>query len=235
MVVSDPDLDEREAKFLPDAAAARAFWAVASRHLDVPREAAPFAYSRTTYYDTAELAYYRSAGSRLRVREYAAAATPDELPIGGARCYLELKHSAGGRRAKLRVALRPDEVAAALTALDEAPLSPYVATWYQRRALVDGTGALRVTLDQQVRLCRPRPLGSAFAHLEREDVVGEGPAFVLEYKARLAPPPGPRAAPAGPEEAVGFSKFLLGMDAVVRPPTMLRAVRGLDRLHLQVA
>lgn len=224
-VPADPLLDEREAKFLPDTAAAHAFWTVALHHLHPQRSAAPFVYARTTYFDTPDLSYYRSSGRRLRLREYAAARQADERPVVADRCYLEVKQSAAGRRTKTRVALCAEEVAAALGALADAPLTPCVATCYRRRALVDDTGSIRVTLDEHILLCRPTLLGSAFASQGSADVLAHGPPFVLEYKAWVASPPWLVRALAELEEAVGFSKFLLGMDAIGR----LTPGRGVDR------
>jgi hypothetical protein len=177
------------------------------------------AYSRTTYYDTPDLSYYRSCRGpvkrRLRVREYAAPSDADEPPVVLTdRCFLELKCSTGDARTKNRVAFAPAELPSRLAAFTDAPLAPTVATWYRRRALVDGAGMLRLTLDDRLLLCRPRPIGSAFGELGDGEILGRGPAFVLEYKCCGAPPAWLIDALEGLREATGFSKFQLGMHAV---------------------
>lgn len=223
---------QRERKFLPDAGAAQALWSLASRYLRPEHGAAEVAYSRTTYFDTPDLSYYRSCCGpvkrRLRVREYARPSDPDEPPVLADSCFLELKQSAGNLRTKTRLALHPREIAAQLQSLTDAPLAPCVATLYRRRALVDDTGALRITLDDRLTLCKPQPIGTPLSALHPSDVLATGPSFVLEYKACGTPPPWLVRGLADLREAVGFSKFLLGMNAVAsagmaaRPP--LRAV-----------
>ncbi len=218
LVDTGPQLDQGERKYLLDAPAAEAFWSIATEHLrpQLDVDARPVAYSRTTYFDTPDLAYFRSTSQggvarRLRVREYAYSADPDAVPVVGSRCFVELKQSSGGLRSKTRVAVAAADVPAQLVAVaGESALQPCVATWYRRRALTDDTG-LRVTLDDRLLLCKPRPLGSAFAEPE---IVGRGPAFILEVKHWDAPPTWLAHALAGLEEAINFSKFMLGMRAV---------------------
>jgi hypothetical protein len=214
MVAGPPCLDEREAKFLPDPVAAHAVWAIASRHLRPQQETAAYAYARTTYFDTHDLEYYRSRGCRLRVREYASATRADEVPTVADVCYLEVKRSIDGRRTKTRLALRPDQVDAELAAMVDVPLMPCVTTLYRRRALVDDAGTLRVTLDDGVRFCRPRAIGAPLDYAEH-DVIAHGPSLVLEYKSSAPPPVWLARALTLVDEAIGFSKFTLGMDAVL--------------------
>ena len=217
LVDPGPELDQGERKYLLDATAAEAFWTIAMAHLrpQLDVDARPVAYSRTTYFDTPDLAYFRSSQSgiarRLRVREYAHSARLDEAPVVGERCFVELKQSSGGLRSKTRVAVGAADVPTQLAVVaGESSLQACVATWYRRRALTDDTG-LRVTLDDRLLLCKPRPLGSAFAEPE---IVGRGPAFILEVKHWDAPPTWLAHALAGLEEAINFSKFMLGMRAV---------------------
>ncbi len=219
LTLGDSNLEQCERKFLPDGEIAREIWAAASRHLRPEHgDQGEVAYARTTYYDTPDLTYYRSCrGSvrrRLRVREYGAPSHPDATPVLSDRCFLELKMSTGDRRSKTRLALHPSEVPGQLSALTGAPLAPCVATWYRRRALVDETGLLRITLDDRLLLCRPQPLGSAFNELTASDLLGRGPAYVLEYKCCGAPPAWLIDALGDLREATGFSKFVLGMNAI---------------------
>ena len=214
----DPQLEQRERKFLPDAGAARSFWKLASARLRPEHGPRAVSYSRTTYFDTPDLAYYRSCSGpvlrRVRVREYAIASDPEGSPRRLEHCYLELKQSNASMRSKVRLRLHPEEVSREIAALTDAALAPCVTTWYRRRALV-GDDGLRVTLDDLLLLCRPLPVGSPFHQFDSDAVLGRGPALVLECKSAGVPPAWMIDALAGMREEVGFSKFVLGMSAVV--------------------
>jgi hypothetical protein len=217
----DRQLEQRERKFLPDAGAARSFWTIASAHLRPEHGAGAISFSRTTYFDTPDLAYYRSCGGqilrRVRVREYAIASDPEGSPRRLEHCYLELKQSNSSMRSKVRLRLSPDEVARELENTDPS-LSPCVTTWYRRRALV-GDDGLRVTLDDRLLLCRPLTVGSPFLPIDDAAVVGRGPALVLECKSTGAPPRWLVDALSGMREEIGFSKFVLGMNAAISATT----------------
>ena len=140
----------------------------------------PVQYTRTTYLDTADLAYFRSgepgARVRLRIREYAAGATAAEAPALTGLCFLELKESEGRRRVKVRwrapAALvrtlvassgllhgetgAPPELARRLR--DDRP-EPVATTWYRRRALGSEDG-VRITLDDSIGFSAPVPAGA---------------------------------------------------------------------------
>jgi hypothetical protein len=209
---------QHEHKYLPDAEAARSVWAVASAHLRALEDPArPIAYVRTTYFDTPDLTYYRSArgpvARRIRVREYASATAPGEPPRLSERCFLELKESAGGQRSKLRLELEPQEVALHLENHPDAPLAPVLTTWYRRRSLADAGERLRVTLDEEVCFCAPTTVGSPCADVLGR-IVARGPAFVLEVKRWADAPPWLGRTLGSIREAVGFSKFSAGMLAV---------------------
>ena len=219
MFEGHPGLYEYERKFLLDADRAQGFWEIASARLPQHDGASP-CHVRTTYFDTEDLAYHRASQRgvrrRLRVREYARADGPHGDFTRDEPCYLELKQSSEGVRHKLRVAVKPDEVAAHLTRIAGAPMIPWVATLYRRRALMEPSSGLRLTLDDQLVLCRPLPLGSSIAALSSSDVLARGPAFVLEAKFADAPPAWLVDALADLREAHGFSKFSLGMSVVER-------------------
>jgi hypothetical protein len=217
-VPGDVHPDQRERKFLLDAETAREFWAVASAHLSpwVHDAARPFAYARTTYFDTYDHAYYRSTrgpiARRLRVREYAAAATADGAPVLSGDCFLELKQSVGGLRAKSRTRVDPAEVPARLARTHAAPLLPCFTSWYRRAVLIHERERVRVTLDDRVAYYAPARLGSACGGSQPPRMLAHGPAFVLEVKLWDQPVWLARALEGIPE-AVGFSKFLRGMQA----------------------
>jgi hypothetical protein len=214
-----PGLYEYERKFLLEADRARAFWDTAAARLPSTDGVRP-CHVRTTYFDTADLAYHRSSTRgvrrRVRVREYARSDATGADFSPAERCYLELKQSSDGVRHKLRVAIAPDEIDGHLARIAGAPMIAWVATLYRRRALTDASGRLRVTLDDHLVLCRPLPIGSPLALLQPGDVLAQGPPFVLELKFSDPPPAWLCDALADLREAVGFSKFNLGMRAIER-------------------
>ncbi len=140
----------------------------------------PIQYTRTTYLDTGGLEYFRSGEAgprvRLRIREYAAAATSAEPPALTGLCFLELKESEGKRRTKVRwrapAALVRTLVASSGLLFGEAeppaeltrrlredrPV-PVATTWYRRRALVSEDG-VRITLDDSIGFLAPVPAGA---------------------------------------------------------------------------
>jgi hypothetical protein len=209
---------QQEHKFLLDEEQAERVWEVASRHL-LPQDhdpARPLTYVRTTYFDTPEYAYYRSHGTatsrRLRVREYAAAQSPEAAPVLSGVCFLEIKQSANGLRRKLRMRLPPEQVEAHLRALPDAPLRPCVTTWYARTALADEARQLRVTLDRGLQFCEPVPLGAPCGGA-RQRLLARGPALILEVKLWHSIPRWLAEGLSGIPEAEGFSKFAVGMRA----------------------
>ena len=71
----------------------------------------PVSYTRTTYFDTDQLLYFRSCqgplARRLRVREYAMAASLDDDPVLSGIAFVELKQNAGTARSKVRLSASP--------------------------------------------------------------------------------------------------------------------------------
>lgn len=201
----------------------------------------PIAYTRTTYFDTADAAYLSSSDSeparRLRVRQYAMAATLAEPPVLSGIGSVELKQHLGASRSKVRLAATPDEMAALLRdplqavarAHGEDPLvivarelaiptmAPRLSTWYRRIHLITPEAPVRLTLDEGLLFCRPLPVGAAglpAAPSAREVVAAFG-SRILEVKHAGALPRwlscllfGFRPAPEG------FSKFRTGMEAL---------------------
>ena len=206
---------EQERKFVLDAPTAQAFWSIASSRLSHPvDEPAGVTYVRTTYFDTPDLAYYRSGtetvARRMRVREYSSPDRDGLLPTREL-CYLELKQSSGGRRAKTRLCLHPEDLIGQLAFVGDTPLSPRVTSLYRRSALSDPMTGLRVTLDDLLLFCRPRPIGSPFADVRPEEVVASLQTLVLEVKLNGEVPTWVTRLLSFVPEAVGFSKFMLGM------------------------
>ena len=75
----------------------------------------PISYTRTTYLDTDDLAYFRAGegapARRLRIREYAVAATAKDAPVLSGVAFVELKQHDGPARSKVRLAASPAEIA----------------------------------------------------------------------------------------------------------------------------
>jgi hypothetical protein len=172
----------------------------------------PIAYTRTTYFDTADAAYLTAAAGeparRLRVRQYASAGAPGEAPLFSGVGFLELKQHLGAARHKVRLAATATEiaalvgnpqaaVAAALAAgRADAPvciigqelaiptMAPRLSTWYRRICLTVGEQPLRITLDEGLQFCRPQPIGrpGRAATPGPREVVAAFPARILEIK-----------------------------------------------------
>ncbi|HVV16049.1 MAG TPA: VTC domain-containing protein [Polyangia bacterium] len=201
----------------------------------------PIAYTRTTYFDTDDGAYLTSSvevpARRLRVRQYAFAATGEEPPVFSGVGFVELKQHLGASRSKVRLAATAAEIgellnapaSAVASAVGSEPLSliarelaiptmaPRLSTWYRRVCLTSAEAGVRLTLDEGLQFCRPQPVGRAgqpAAPLPRK-VVAAFPARILEVKHAGTLPgwleqllSGLRAAPPH------FSKFRIGMQAL---------------------
>lgn len=173
--------------------------------------ARPIAFSRTTYFDSADHKYLASSGTaqsrRLRVREYAdavAEGAPVELT---GLCYLELKTNRAGQRSKQRLAVFPEDMIEMLRTrrvrlthlgdhhradvvhalseeLADPTLHPVVTTWYRRRTLVDRDERVRVTIDTDLAFCPP----TSFDRVPPEVVFSWASYCIVEVKYQDAPP-----------------------------------------------
>jgi hypothetical protein len=207
--------------------------------------ARPIAYTRTTYFDTDDSRYLRSCegavARRLRLREYAMAASLEDVPVLSSTACLELKQNTGTARSKVRIQASPtllrqlierrgqrDPAFASLEPLSalatlEAELAthsiaPRLTTWYRRASLTAELGRLRITLDERLTFCRPQIVGIVGAEVapSAADVVAPGPARILEIKYWGDRPEWLARALEGLEPAHGFSKFKMGMAAITR-------------------
>jgi hypothetical protein len=224
----------------------------------------PISYTRTTYFDTADAAYLSPAegepARRLRVRQYASAASPGEPPLFSGVGFIELKQHMGTARSKLRLgataaeiaALLADPRAAASAALmsgrDETPLcivaqelaidtmAPRLSTWYRRTCLTVAGQPLRITLDEGLQFCRPQPIGRAGrpAAPAAREVVAAFPARILEVKHCGGLPAWLDALLAGSRPAPAhFSKFRIGMEALARELAIESRVLGRADVSLE--
>ena len=208
----------------------------------------PISYTRTTYFDTDDLSYCRAPrgepARRLRVREYALAATPADVPVLSGVAYVELKQNLGAARSKVRLVAPPTELADLVErhgASGGSPLgseafaliagqlaipgmAPRIATWYRRVCLTAADRRVRITLDENLTFCRPQAIGLAGvpAAPTAMDVVGVFPSRILEVKHCGEMPAWLYGALADLRGVPQFSKFRVGMQALghdIEPPS----------------
>ena len=199
----------------------------------------PISYTRTTYLDTDDLTYFRTGDGaparRLRIREYAVAATAKEAPILSGVAFVELKEHDGPARRKVRLAASPAEIAQLLADREVGPspnmtagqaelarelalptMAPRLATWYRRLCLTADARRVRITLDENLTFCRPQPIGDAgsLAAPREREVIAAFPARVLEIKHCGEMPFWLGPALESLQPADSFSKFRMGMTAL---------------------
>ena len=207
--------------------------------IEIYDPARPISYTRTTYLDTDDLSYFRTGDGaparRLRIREYAIAATPKDAPVLSGVAFVELKEHDGPARRKVRLAASPAEIAQLLAEREVGPssdmtagqaelarelalptMAPRLATWYRRLCLTADARRVRITLDENLTFCRPQPIGDAgsLAAPREREVIAAFPARVLEIKHCGEMPfwLGPALETLQP--AASFSKFRMGMTAL---------------------
>ncbi len=207
--------------------------------IEIYDPARPISYTRTTYLDTDDLTYFRTGegapARRLRIREYAIAASPKDAPILSGVAFVELKEHDGPVRRKVRLAASPAEIARMLAARAVGPssnmtagqtelarelalptMAPRLATWYRRLCLTADARRIRITLDENLTFCRPQLIGdpgSLAAPRDRE-VIAMFPARVLEIKHSGEMPFWLGPALESLQPADSFSKFRMGMTAL---------------------
>jgi VTC domain-containing protein len=189
----------RERRFLATGGQAASIRESALRnlHLAVYDPDRPLAYARTLYLDGPAV----DPGTRLRIRQYAAASQPGE-PARATCSYLEYKRHDGEQRHKVRVTapahalsdllagrmiedwrarlhLVP-ELRDVVPALLRGALAPRLTTWY-RRVTLAGSG-LRMTLDQQVGFSLPEPPAAEGAAAAPGEMFAQLPGVIVEIK-----------------------------------------------------
>jgi hypothetical protein len=238
---------EHEERFiLTRAEVTRFFASIGSRAtIETYDLARPIAYTRTTYFDTDDSVFLRSCDGpiarRLRLREYAMAASLEDAPILSAIACLELKQNAGTARSKVRLQASPTllrhlielrgrrdpsfeslEPLSALATLGKelsiAGIAPRLTTWYRRASMTAESGRLRITMDERLTFCRAQIVGVVGAEVAPSptDVIAKGPARILEVKHWGDRPLWLSWALDGLEPAREFSKFKMGMAAINR-------------------
>ncbi len=232
---------DHELRYLLSRAEMRRFLdAIAARAaIEIYDPERPISYTRTTYLDTDDLAYFRTGDGaparRLRVREYAVAATAKGTPVLSGVTFVELKQHDGPARRKVRLAASPAEIVRLLAQRQAGPapgmtaaeveiarelalptMAPRLATWYRRLCLTGDARRVRITLDENLTFCRPQPIGEtgALAAPREREVVAAFPARVLEVKYCGEMPLWLGPALESLQPADSFSKFRMGMTAL---------------------
>ncbi|OJH37905.1 VTC domain-containing protein [Cystobacter ferrugineus] len=201
---------DHERRFLPSRAALEGFmratrpWTQAC----VYDARLPFAFTRTTYFDTEDLRFLDSCRhgqtQRLRLREYAGSATLSEPPVLTGTRYLEMKTNTGQRRTKVRIPVSPGEAVALLAgeSLDEdsaaarllrdsphGPVIPWVTAWYRRGTYANADASVRFTVDEDLVFAFPPRHTGMGAPATPERLIRHAPAILLEVKWRANSPP----------------------------------------------
>jgi hypothetical protein len=239
------DSSEHEERFILTRAQVTQFFAAIAAHATVETydRVRPIAYTRTTYFDTDDAVYLDSCDGpiarRLRLREYAMAASLEDAPVLSSIACLELKQTVGTARSKVRLQASPTllrrlielrgqrdtaiaslEPLSALATMEQelaiATMAPRLTTWYRRAAMTAESGRLRITLDERLTFCRPQNVGVVGAEIapNPDDVIAPGPARILEIKHWGDRPVWLAWALHGLEPAHRFSKFKMGMGAM---------------------
>lgn len=240
---------DHEHRYLLTRAQVSRFFAEVGRRasLQIYDRARPVSFTRTTYLDDDAFDFYHSCeqpvARRLRIREYAVAASRDDAPVLSAVAFIELKQNIGAARSKVRLAASPDRLRRLIeTAGDEAPdlapdaepgalevlreelrapgIAPRLTTWYRRACFAAEDGRVRITLDENLKFCRPQRVTAIGTEIGMEaapsfrDVVAAGPPRILEVKYWGEMPGWLARAVEGLRRSPGFSKFRMGMIAL---------------------
>jgi hypothetical protein len=241
---SNDPFEHEERFLLTRKQVARFFSAITPRAtLETYDRAKPVSYTRTTYLDTDDFAYFRSCegplARRLRVREYAMASTLEEPPVLSGIAFVELKQNAGTARSKVRLSADPDllrrlldrnqprdaalatlEPLSALATIEREintpSMAPRLTTWYRRACMTAEAGRVRITLDQNLTFYAPQTLGAVGEEVgpRVSDAIAAGPARILEIKLWGEMPGWLGEALSGLRPAPHFSKFRMGMMAM---------------------
>lgn len=161
----------------------------------------PFAFTRTTYFDTEGLDFLGSCRAgrpqRLRLREYAGTVHLASPPVLTGTRFLEMKTSSGQRRTKIRASLSADEAgallsgkplpgeSAAATLLRQAapaPVKPWVTAWYRRNTYATPDASVRITVDQELLFSLPPERSAKGEPAAPSRLLHRAPATLLEVK-----------------------------------------------------
>ena len=235
-VGDEPTLEvDKERRFLVSTELADHIAALAGTYFSpqLYHQTRPLAFTRTTYFDTAEHDLYRSRRPhcRVRLREYACAAAASGCPQFTGVSYLELKSTTAATRTKIRIgttghdlhsaaafqvewqrllAVIPAELSLA-RGLRHARLAPCVTTHYQRRSFRSGDHSVRVTIDSELAMSSPILVAQAPAQFQPATSIGYGAERIVEIKSKNGVPRWLDDVVGDIREERAFSKFRWGV------------------------
>ena len=244
---------EVEHKFLVDADDAARIAAIVSERLDVEvmDRANPVAHVVSTYFDTEDRRLFRSSAAtgfgRVRIRQYAGAATADGDAAIGQTCAFELKEATAESRRKARIVATPEDIDRLLyqdgwmrdahagaqsttplfraaSAIGTGVLRPTLTTSFRRRAWVGRE--IRVTLDEGVLFAAPAGLRRPGDPAAPHGVFSRLPHCVFEVKLGVGLPGWLARAMRGRRLTVRFSKYRDGLLAAQRIEALAAAARS---------
>ena len=182
---SEDDPFEFEERFLLTRAQVTRFFASLARHaaVEIYDRERPIAYTRTTYLDTDDFAFYRScdrpggapaAVSRIRdggvagrradpvvARRPGAQADRRDVALEGAAVGDADRAAAADRTPAGSATIRSRSSSSCALGVIQQELrhptmAPRLTTWYRRAALTAESGRIRITLDERLTFCRPQ-------------------------------------------------------------------------------
>ena len=244
---------EVEHRFLVDGDDAARFAALLDEHLceEILDRANPVCHVVTTYFDTDDRRLFRTSREtglgRVRLRQYAGAASDDAPAFIGSTCALELKEATVESRRKARIVAPPAEIQRLLyeegwledshaTAVSTMPLfraasaigtgilRPTLTTTFRRRAWVGPE--IRVTLDDGVLFAAPGGLRQPGDPAAPNGIFSRLPRRVLEVKLAVTAPDWLARAMRTCRMAHRFSKYRDGLLAAQRIEALAAAARA---------
>ena len=198
-----PVSQDRERRFLPSREALESFLRAASAWTKpcVYDNGLPFAFTRTTYFDTEQRDFLDSCQhghtQRLRLREYAGTADLAQPAVLTGTRFLELKTNRREQRTKVRAPLTAEEASALLagTALPESsaaarllrdsphsPVRPWVMAWYRRSTLANADASVRITVDEDLMFALPPEHSRQDLPAAPTRLIQQAPATLMEVK-----------------------------------------------------
>jgi hypothetical protein len=171
----------------------------------------PTSFVLTTYFDTVDHRLFASSRSvaqpRVRLRQYAGAASDDATPVLSGICAFEVKLSIFESRRITRVVDTADRVDGLLDeripigrrldgehalpraarAVRSGALRPVLTSYFRRRSY--GARGIRVTIDDRIVYTRPARLGRPGQPARPEGAFHRSPHVVVEVKLSADPPP----------------------------------------------
>lgn len=244
---------EVEHRFLVDADDAARFVELVGERLaeEILDRQNPVCHVVTTYFDTDDRRLFHSSRQtglgRVRVRQYASAASAEAPAYIGETCAFELKEATGESRRKARLVATPDDIdrllyregwledshAAAVStmplfraasAIGTGTLRPTLTTTFRRRAW--SGPEIRVTLDEGVLFAAPGGLRRPGDPAAPNGVFSRLPHRVVEVKLAVSPPDWLAHGMRAYRLSERFSKYRDGLLAAQRIEALAAAARS---------